>query len=196
MAIKKPQLVTRADFTAVAVADLIYQLRAEVEDYPSGSPQYNVLVALIMQATEWVESYTGQTLVDSTYAVHLDAFPVCNIELPFFPVSELVSVVYTDSASVEQAIAVVDIDADLYALRPQLRMTNGWPVARGTFNAITVTVKAGYATADAIPHSLKSAVLMLATHLHENASATTVVKLEHVPFGVRAMADANKVSWL
>lgn len=195
MRIKQLKLLERGNFLAVSIEEMIFQLRAEEVDFPDPSIQRTALQANISAAASWVESYTGHTLVDATYQVSLDAFPLGDIELPLFPLREVVAVGYKQGGA-DQDIDTSAIDADLNALRPRLRSLAGWPVTDSVFNAVAIKVKAGYEDAVSIPFVLKAAVMMLATHLHENAAATSVVKLEEVPLGVRALADSERVTWL
>ena len=195
MRIKLPRIISRENFSVVTVSELIFQIRAEEEDYPDASPQRLALQGYIAAASSWVEKYTGHLMVGANVELSFDSFPAGSLELPVYPVREVVSVNYLIGGA-SQSIALSEINADLLALRPRLVSRNGWPAVDDSFNAITVTVKAGYAAAESVPETLKAAVLMMASHLFENSSATTPVKLEEVPLGVRALADSEKVSWI
>lgn len=196
MSIKLPKTLSRDPFLAVTAWQLVTQLRAERDDFPTTSPEYGLLERAIGGAASWVEKYTAHIMVGAEMQISLDEFPRGELELGVYPVRELVELKYIDVNGDEQVIDPADIDQDFDAVRPKILYRDGWPVTKIAFNAVKVKIKAGYARASDIPVGMQAAVLMLAAHLHENGSATAPVNLEEVPLGVRSMADQHRMEWL
>jgi uncharacterized phiE125 gp8 family phage protein len=196
MAVKVAQELSRDSWLAVSVAQLIKQLRGYPEDYPAESEGEARLKLAINAATRWAERYTERRIVGANLQINLDAFPAGVIELSPYPIRELLSVDYTDTAGVEQSIPVEDIQKDFSSLRGRLRMPNGWPATEATYNAVRIVVRVGYASAGLLPHDMQAGILMLAAHLHENASATTPVHLHQVPLGVMSLLGQFSVESL
>lgn len=196
MRVKPPVVLSRLDFSVPTVDEVIFQLRAEAEDFPVGGIERAGLQVLINSAAAWVEGYTSHYMVGADVELALDAFPSADLELPVYPLRELVEVAYTDADGQSQVLPLGDVDVDLMALRPRLRGVIGWPETKASFNTVRIKCRVGYEQADKVPDGLRLATLMLAVHLFENSSATAAIKLEEVPFGVRSMANQQKVNWL
>lgn len=116
------------------------------------------LARYIRDAREWVENYTGQTLiagdVEETFRT-----PGRTVALRAWPIAAgaIATVTYVDSDGVEQLV-----DAHFNASRrPALVYPVGaWPLNRSD-QQLRVTVRAGYETADAIPGNMRRAMLLL-----------------------------------
>ena len=128
--------------------------------------------------------------------------PNLDVELPRPPMVQAgtataVTVTYTPSAGA----STVTLDATEYRVdrqatpgvcRPLYGRT--WPTHLVDQNSTTVTWWAGYsADGTSVPAPVKSAILMLVSHLWSNRDAAAETALTEVPFGVKAMLDT--VRW-
>ena len=193
---KPPVVASKSDWLPVSVDELIFQLRAETEDYPEGSVQYQALERLIGQAVDWIEGYTGRTIVDSELDLYFDAFPVGKLRLNAYPIRSVDAIAYRDADSANQTLELSAVVQDLVSLRPSLEVIDGWPETDGLQNAVNVTVTAGYASADAVPSALKGLVLMVANHFHDNPSGVNAANLSETPIGIQSLATRYRVEWL
>ncbi|QBE91910.1 phage gp6-like head-tail connector protein [Sphingomonas paucimobilis] len=114
----------------------------------------------IADALGWIEDYTGHTLalrnVTQTFAgfgvMALRAWPVAPSAVPI--------VTYADQAGQDIAVPAARIDVSRRPARAVPGIGTRWPsVAAGT--TVTVTVAAGYASADAVPRNFHRAALLL-----------------------------------
>jgi uncharacterized phiE125 gp8 family phage protein len=129
--------------------------------------------ALITGAREWVENFTGRTLVDTQWSLILSAGPTAEptaanseVLLRRSPVLEVIRVVTVDSAGTE-----TEVDTTTYELRDQ---NSRWPRLVGLSGASTaaggtlrVKFRSGFvdttdsnATAAAVPQRFKTAMLL------------------------------------
>jgi len=129
-------------------------------------------VGLISAAREWAEVVTRRALVETTYRMDLQGWPACGvIALPRPPLKTLTHVKYYDGANVLQTLASssyqVSAPIGPWAPRAEIRPAAAvsWPSVYDRVDAIQVTYIAGYASC---PRAVKSAVLILLTHLFEH----------------------------
>ena len=126
----------------------------------------------IEAATKYVENATGRQLMVATYDYTYDQFPCGNdpILLPHSPLSSVTSVKYTDTDGNEQTwassnyIVVTSQEPGEIHLAYQIN----WPAIRYIAESVTVRAVVGYATQQAVPHLLRSAVLMICKHYWED----------------------------
>lgn len=103
-----------------------------------------LITALIATAREWVESYTGKSLVEQTRQITLSSWPYAPLRLHGGPVQEIESVKYTDKTGAEKTVA-----ATVYYLTPSGEITldygQTWPsdTLRGP-DSIAITYVSGY----------------------------------------------------
>lgn len=208
MRYKKPKIVSRETLLPVPVADLIFQLGADDIDYPEASPERQALESYLISAVGWVENYTGQIILGGVFEFSLDCFPYSGkaIVLPIHPTISIVSLVYDDLDGQEQSITLDDLNIDTNSNELIVDAPDGWPVAQKKFNSVRVRVQAGMVYTDTIPEPdveinvlpapLKIAILMMARHYRDNASALAPVQLNQVPLGVESHCDQYRLDWI
>lgn len=122
------------------------------------------------------------------------------LRLPYAPVAtvEKLTTVDANGASEDAVLAdLVVIDTASVPARLVLQDTASWPVPTAGLaaaNGIRVDFTVGYgADGTAVPNRLKLAIKLLAAHYYENREATTPLKLEEMPRGVRALISKFRV---
>jgi len=125
--------------------------------------------------------------------------PNLDIELPRPPMvtsgtATAVAITYTPSAgasttTLDATEYRVDREATPGVCRPLYGKT--WPSHLVDQNSTTITWYAGYSAAGtSVPAPVKSAILMIVSHLWSNRDAAAETALTEVPFGVRFMLDS------
>jgi hypothetical protein len=128
--------------------------------------------------------------------------PQLDLELPRPPMvatgtATSVTITYTPAvsgttATLDATEYRVDRQATPGVCRPLYGRT--WPSHLVDQNSVTVTWWAGYsADGTNVPATVKSAVLMIVSHLWSNRDASQEAALNEVPFGVKALLDT--VRW-
>ena len=117
---------------------------------------------MIQAATQQVEAFTGRICMPTVIDFHLSGFPTGGIVLPFSPVTTLTSVKYYDSSNVQQTWAATNYYVSLYEEPLRIRYVNdSYPtVYQYRMDAVTVRFTCGYADADAVPRSMRQAILL------------------------------------
>lgn len=124
--------------------------------------------------------------------------PNLDIELPRPPMVQAgtataVTITYTPAAGASTATLAateyrVDREATPGVCRPLYGKT--WPSHLVDQNSTTVTWWAGYsADGTSVPAPVKSAILMIVSHLWSNRDAAAETTLTEVPYGVKALLD-------
>ena len=139
----------------VSLADARRQLRLDDTD----TSRDTELEQFIADAAAWVELYTGQTLVAADVVEQFLTFE--RMQLRAWPVKPdaAVSVNFTDAAGA--AITIVGPRVRVVGRPAQVLPAVGtrWPpVGPGV---VAVTVRAGYEIGDAVPGSIRRAILVL-----------------------------------
>ena len=104
----------------------------------------SLITALIATAREWVESYSGKSLITQTRRLTLSRWPLFPLRLHGGPVQEIESVQYLDKTGTEQSVA-----GTVYWLTPagEIALDYGqtWPseTLRGP-DSIAITYVSGY----------------------------------------------------
>ena len=130
------------------------------------------LQAMIQAATEYVQAVSGRQMVAATMAETFDRFcPV--LPLARTPVTSIVSVTYLDENGDSQVVSSSIYKAILDRPIACVLRADGqsWPNTHPDPNAVTVNYVAGYATASAVPSSLRMLVKMIVADLYAHREA-------------------------
>lgn len=153
------------------------------------------LVGLISKARETIEKRIARQFVSATWTLSLDAFPT-EIAIAVTPVTAITSIVYTDYAGNTQTLPTNQYQVDLSSpnrparIRPVWGLV--WPITRvGTYNAVVVTFKAGYATPLDVPQCAKHAILMLVAQWFKHREPTTDEIVNAVPISIDWALEAE-----
>lgn len=119
------------------------------------------LTRRITEARKWAEDYLRRALMPQTHELRLDAFP-CDgeIDLPFPPISSVLSVKYIDIDGTLTTVSAADYELDATPQTPFVRPAYGvsWPSARDESSAVRVQYQAGYPVSALAPAKTISAI--------------------------------------
>jgi uncharacterized phiE125 gp8 family phage protein len=160
------KLVTAPTTYPVTLAEAKLHCRVD------GTDDDALITALITSATEMCEQQTGRALMTQTWLLTLDEFPT-EIELTRVPVQSISSVTYTDTAGATQTLStgsnwrLLDLgDFSMARIVPVYGYT--WPATRAQNNVVSVQYVAGYASAAAVPESIKQWIKLMVSTMYEN----------------------------
>lgn len=193
------------------------ELRAQLYEGTDALPDAQAN-ALIAEARELIEEFTGLALITQQWRLALDGWPAGRqqwwdgvrqgavadmyapnslraVLLPRYPLQSIVSVTVFDEAGNSSAVTVADtfvVDTYRRPGRMVLRDGSTWPIALRSANAIEVLYSAGFgATANLVPALLKRAVKQVAAYLHTHAGDDC--KIDDAMAGARQLLDAYSV---
>jgi len=111
----------------------------------SDTSQDAILDMLIAAMTEQAEHITGRAFVERTLEWSHEFFPY-EIELPYAPLLDLLSVPYTDGAGDAQTVASSGYEVNIYSEGGILRPVSSgyWPAVGRYYNPARVRYRAGY----------------------------------------------------
>jgi uncharacterized phiE125 gp8 family phage protein len=174
-------LYTAPTTEPVTVAEAKLHIRA-TEDTVEDA----LVSSLITAAREYCETFTRRSFLPQVWDLKLDSF--CDpaaykdgvIWLPKPPVTAVTSITYLDTAGDSQTLSTsiytYDLPSGPKASRARVQEAYGqvFPQTRSTLNAVTIRFAAGYATAAAVPYSIKAAMLLLIGHWYQNRETVVV----------------------
>lgn len=161
----------------------------------------DLLRALIHAARDYVEEYCGVSLVTQTREVGFDAFG-SQLEIPYGPVQEIVSIEYLNGDSVSTPFTGYQIDTGGRIARVDAAYGTAWPTALGALNAITVRYIAGFPPIEGsptdytgnVPGAIKQAMrLMVGTWYENRESAIVGATVFEQSFGITALLNPYRV---
>ena len=183
------KLITPATELAVSLADVKAHLRVDTTD------EDTLITAYITAAAELAEQATGRALMPQTWELTLDAFPEA-FELTRVPAASITSLKYYDTTGVQQTMSALTYtldNADDFGPAFVVPAYNGtWPDSRDQINAVALRYVAGYATAAAVPDSIKAWLKLQVGAMYENRQAEGTVQTYALGFADRLL-DRYKV---
>ena len=158
------RLITAPTTYPVTLAEAKLHCRVDASDEDA------LLTALITAATEMAEQKTGRALMTQTWTLVQDAFPT-SIELTRVPVQTITHVKYYDTAGVLQTLssalyALAQDDFGFAKISPAYGEV--WPTTQERDDAIVVEFVAGYASAAAVPESIKQWIKLMISTMYDN----------------------------
>lgn len=171
-------LITEPTAEPVTLAEAKAHCRVEVADDDA------LIGVLIGAAREQVEHILGRALMTQTWERVLDAFPAGAIELGMPPVQSITSIKYLDAAGAEQTLApsAYALDADSLPGWALPDADTDWPDTQAVANAVRVRFAAGYASAAAVPDSIKQWILIHVGYWYGNREAAAAVEMKRLPY--------------
>ncbi|HEY3273473.1 MAG TPA: head-tail connector protein [Methanocella sp.] len=175
------RLVTPAATEPVSLADAKKHLNVEhTDDDP-------YITDLIVAARERAEGYANMAFITQTWDLIMDVPGKC-IDLPRYPLQSVTGVYVISDSGVETAV-----DTNIYRVDPVsapgrvfLKQGQSWP-ARADTAGFKVRYVAGYASASAVPLSIRQAIKETVAHWYENRSS------QEMPDGANELLDIFKV---
>lgn len=140
-----------------------------------------LLSAFITAARQRAESFAELVFVQRNFGFYIDGFTSKEIRIPIAPLKSVVSVKYYDTNNVEQTLDPASYYVDSVSRIGRIVAVDCWPDTFPRPNAVTITVTAGYGTADDVPQVLKQAMLLMVGDMYENREETTTDRLALMP---------------
>lgn len=141
----------------------------------------NLLLAAISasrRALDGRNGILGRALMPQTWELTLPAFPD-QITIPLPPLRSVTSVKYRDGDNVLQTLDPAEYLVDATSEPAMIAPVTSWPSTySGLFEAVTVRFVCGYASADAVPEPLKTALLLRIQRQVDNLRPDDDARLE------------------
>lgn len=157
--------------------------------------------SLITAAREYAEQVTGLAIMPQTWTMKLDNLWYDGsvvrggaITVPRPPLVSVSSIAYVNDTGTTSTIAASVYTANIASSPGRIYEAYGqsWPLVRDQEAAVTVVYVAGYATAAAVPKSIKQAILILANHWYANREPVASVSINAVPMSVESLLGMHQ----
>lgn len=189
------KLVTAPATEPITLAEAKAQCRVDHTD------DDDLLVAYIAAARTWWEETYGRALLAQTWDYAIDAFPDSDVLwLPKAPLQSVTSVTYyDDDLSTSTVFSSSNYQVDTTAEPGRIALKDGvsWPSdALRLSSGVVVRFVAGYASEEAVPGPIKSALKLLVAQMYAFREPQVVGKtLAQVEFAVEALSAPYRVWW-
>lgn len=154
---------------------------------------------LIAVARDYAENFTGRALLQQDWKATFDSgdIPSGNtIELPRPPLQSVESIAYLDTDGNSQALASSYYTVDTIS-QPGRILFEDLPDIKSTLAALTVTYRAGYANAAAVPAAIKHAILLMVAHFYDVREPVVMgVAPSRVPLSADTLLRQMKVRYV
>jgi len=181
----------------------------EVLDHLAGEgtipdTDHELLNRYIEAARRYGERRQSRFYITQTWDYFLDRFPTGGladfgrtaISIPRWPVQSVTSVKYTKSDDTQGTVTATDYVVDVVSSPPQIVLKDGkaWPSdTLRVVNGVEVRFVGGYGAAgDAVPATIRQAVLFLAAHFYQHREPVgSGLVATNVPYTLEAMFDLD-----
>lgn len=151
----------------------------------------SIITSLIPVVREVAENETQRTLRLGTYELTLDGLRNI-IVLPANPLVEVVSITYKDDNDAVQTVDPADYDVVTGDKGRVYVDTEASP--KSGHDAVTITFKAGYATAAEVPRKTWQGMQFTLSHFFENRSSVVEGRVSHeVPMTAKWLFQKDRV---
>jgi len=186
-------VITPPAAPVVSLAEAKKHVRAE--DFTDDDSYIESLVAAATGTIDGPNGWLGRALVTQTLEWRGDDFGCDDIELPFPPISAIVSVKYDDTNGTEQTVSSGDYRLVGQPNKPRIALAYGssWPSIRWQGEAVRVRYTAGYGAASAVPAPIRQAVLLMVGELYDKREVASDAQRYELPFAAAALLSTFRV---
>lgn len=164
---------------------------AEAKDFLRllASDEDELLGTLITAARLMVEAASGRMLIDQSWRLVLDRWPIGgDLRLPLSPVGNIVAARVYDAAGGAQVVTASSLALVEGTDPPVITISGAVPVPGRDRAAIEIDVVAGFGpTRDLVPAPLRQAVLRLACRWFEHRGDVVSRDATHLPVEIAAL---------
>ena len=156
----------------------------EVKDFIRyvGTLQDPLIDSLIGSACQYVENWTGRTLITTTYDYYTNQ--LCDeIALPTGNAISVSAITYEDLDDATQTLTSTLYELDNKSvINTVFRVPNQvYPEVLDKPNSVKITFTAGYGAQDDVPDCLKTAIKMMVAQIYENREGMLMAELKDNP---------------
>jgi uncharacterized phiE125 gp8 family phage protein len=125
------------------------------------------------------DGFLQRALIDQTWELTLDAFPLHEIRIPLPPLIEIVNVFYDDAGGVQQILPPAQYSVDNVSEPGWIVPVGSWPTGvLNAINAVRVRFRAGYIDTQLnvgeVPQDILQALLVYAVSLYDQRGVALI----------------------
>lgn len=186
------KLITPPDDPLLSLDEIKRHVRAE--DFSDDDTYLTALGATAEALIGGENGFLGRALGESTWAITLPCFPLCEIEIPLPPLVSITSIAYVDEDGDNQTYTEhrtfgVGLAARHGRILPAY--DGDWPDTRqDTPEAVTVTFVAGYSE---VPTPIKHAALLMVGDWYLHREETSEMNLHTMPHASTALLAPYRI---
>lgn len=157
-----------------------------------------LVTALNESAEEYVKDTLQRSLVNETFELSLDEFPLsgCPIGIPRTPLVSVTSIKYTDTDGVGQTLAATEFKVDNKVEPAAIYEAHlkTWPSTRDEVNSVRVVFVAGFGNAaDDVPNQFKTIIKQIFVHWYEHREPMKDKTWTEIPEHLNALIDKFRI---
>lgn len=148
-----------------------------------------VLSFYLDAAADFISRHTRRQLSQVTITRHLRQFPRGEVTLDPPPFGAISAVTYRSDSETTETLPGSNYTVEISDAIARLRFIGDLPSLSEQEPRVSISFTCGW-TASTLPRDLQLAVIRLAGSYYMNPEAVSMLNLQQVPFGVRAVIDA------
>lgn len=183
------KLKTPPLFHPVTLAALKRNLRIPTTD--TDTDRDDLLLDLIIAATEKAQELTGRQFARATYTLYLDEYSyVDEVEIDLGPVEAISSVkYYAPGASSLTTVTSTKYQLDKTELTARLRFLESFSPDTDKLNPVEIEFTNGWATAHEMPATIRAAIILFATEAYLNPENRSEITSGRINAGERLLQN-------
>lgn len=174
-------IVTAAVTEPVSLAEVKRWCKVE-QDMRADDAVLTALITAARQSIDGPDGWLGRAIMKQTLDLKLDGFPAWTLDVPLPPLISVSSITYvaTDGTSTTLSSSLYTVDTASEPGRITPAYAQSWPATRDQMAAVTVRFICGYATANAVPQTIKTALKELIRYYYARPDAPATGVPPHV----------------
>jgi uncharacterized phiE125 gp8 family phage protein len=171
------KLLTPPPFEPLTLAEIKEYMRVDHDDEDAAIARcFSAAVGF----ADGLDGFLQRALIDQTWQLTLDAFPVHEIQIPLPPLIEIVNVFYDDPGGIQQVVDPGQYSVDAISEPSWIVPVGNWPSTFNGINSVRVVYRAGYVDASVspnigeVPEDIKQALLVYAISLYDERGVAVI----------------------
>jgi uncharacterized phiE125 gp8 family phage protein len=169
------KLITPPPFEPLTLVEIKEYMRV---DHPDEDSTIARCFSAAVAYADGPDGFLQRALIDQTWELTLDAFPVHEIQIPLPPLIQIVNVFYDDAAGMQQILPPAQYSVDGVSEPGWIVPVGTWPSTFNGINAVRVRFRAGYVdalqNAGAVPEDIIQALLIYAITLYDERGVAVI----------------------
>lgn len=190
------KLITPPPFEPLTLAEVKQYFRVDHDDEDAAIAR---CFSSAVGYADGPDGFLGRALVDQTWELTLDAFPIREIRIPLPPLIEVVNVFYDDAGGLQQILDPADYSVDAVSEPGWIVPVGSWPTTFDGINAVRIRYRAGYVDASMspavgeVPADIEQALLLYAISTFDNRSLSVAGRETAIPWSAEQLLRRRRV---
>lgn len=170
------KLITPPPFEPLTLVAIKQYMRV---DHPDEDAAIARCFSAAVAYADGPDGFLQRALIDQTWQLTLDAFPIHEIRIPLPPLIQIVNIFYDDAGGVQQILPPAQYSVDNVSEPGWIVPVTNWPSGvLNAINAVRIRFRAGYVdtvlNTGEVPEDIVQALLIYAVSLYDERGVAVI----------------------